>query len=251
MTTAGPPLSNDAAPEQSGDALSDAHSAAARLSAAEAARLAADVRTHEEHVARLQAEANARAADDARLVAEARVRELEGQLSALLDAQDAAEEAASGDPQPVDSHSLSLFDDGQAVEPAGNGSDPALSKILIGCAVVSGLATLVVFFSGGVGLGLVMLAITVTVLWLANAQRVQPIEISVTRGIVYIAQGDSKHRFDLNNERTQVEMSGEPGDRDWEVRFLRRGLDPFVVRDAMVEDPRSFVGRLREWRPGL
>ncbi len=131
----------------------------------------------------------------------------------------------------------------QGVEPAGNGRDPALPKILIGCAIVSGLATLVAFFSGGVGLGLVMLAVTVTVLWLASAQRMQPIEISVTRGVVYIVQGDSKHRFDLSNERTQVEMSGEPGDREWEVRFLRRGLDPFVVRDGMIDDPRALVGQ--------
>jgi hypothetical protein len=47
-----------------------------------------------------------------------------------------------------------------------------------------------------------------------------------------------------------VEMSGDPGDRDWQVRFLRRGRDPFVVRDGMV-DAHAFVRRLREWRPDL
>jgi hypothetical protein len=45
-------------------------------------------------------------------------------------------------------------------------------------------------------------------------------------------------------------MSGQPGDRDWEVRFVRRGLDPFVISDGMV-DSRAFVGQLREWRPEL
>jgi hypothetical protein len=243
MTTAGPPPTDDRA-------------AAARLAAAEAARVAAEVRIHEEHVARLQAEANARAADDARLVAEAKVRELEAQLTALLDAADAEEEAAVAYVEPpVDEHSLSLFDGpepvGEPAAAAAGGTDPALPKILIGCAVVSGLATLVAFVSGSVGLGLVMLAITVALLWFASTTRVAPIEISVNRGVVYIDQGESKHRFDLRNERTQVEMSGQPGDRDWEVRFLRRALDPFVVRAGMIDDAAGFVRNLRQYRPEL
>ncbi len=116
---------------------------------------------------------------------------------------------------------------------------------------MSGLAALVAFFSGSVGLGLLMLAITVALLWFLSTTRVPPIEISVNRGIVYIDQGDSKHRFDLRNERTQVEMSGKPGDRDWEVRFLRRALDPFVIRAGMLDDAEGFVRNLRQWRPEL
>jgi hypothetical protein len=257
MTTAGPPPSDDVAGEAIGDTLSDARAAAARIAAADAARVAADVRTHEEHVARLQAEANARAADDARLAAEARVRELEGQLSALLDAQDAAEAAAAAsyDEPPVDPNSLSLFDNPQPIdEPtrAGDGSDPTvLPKVLIGVAVVFGLFTLAAFFSGRPGLGLLMLAVTVGLLWYASTTWVAPIEISVSRGIVYIDQGESKHRFDLRNERTQVEMSGRPGDRDWEVRFLRRALDPFVVTASMIDDAEGFVSSLRQYRPDL
>ena len=131
------------------------------------------------------------------------------------------------------------------------GSEPALPKVLIGGAVVAGLATLLAFFSGNVGLGLLMLAITVGLLWALSATRVPPIEISVNRGIVYIDQGESKHRFDLRNERMQVEMSGEPGDRDWEVRFLRRALDPFVVRAGTIDDEEGFVRSLRQWRPDL
>jgi hypothetical protein len=255
MTTAGPPPSDDVAGEATGDTLSDARAAAARIAAADAARLAADVRTHEEHVARLQAEANARAADDARLAAEARVLELEGHLSALLDAQDAAEAEAAYDEQPADPSSLSLFDNPQPIdEPtrAADGSDPTvLPKVLIGAAVVFGLFTLLAFFSGRMGLGLLMLAVTVGLLWYASTTWVTPIEISVSRGVVYIEQGESKHRFDLRNDRTQVEMSGRPGDRDWEVRFLRRALDPFVVTAGMIDDAEGFVRSLRQYRPDL
>lgn len=251
MTTAAPPPS-DAADESAGDAGGDARAAAARLAAADAARLAAEVRAHQEHLARLQAEAGARAADDARLVAEARVRELEAQLTALLDAQD-AQEADEAEEEERDDHSFSLFDGPQSSDSKvkGDGSDPGvLPMALIGVGIVSALVSLLAFFNGRVGFGLVMLGVTVLMLWIASATWVTPIEISVSRGIVYIEQGESKHRFDLRNERTQVEMVGHPGDSNWEVRFLRRGLDPFVVRDSMV-DARSFVSQLREWRPDI
>jgi hypothetical protein len=255
MTTAAPPPP-DASGDPTGDPASDVRAAAARLASADAARLAAEVRAHEEQVARLQAETNARAADDARLVAEARVRELEAQLTALLDAQDADEEAAAAaeDEAPVDEHSLSLFDGPATADETGrtaDGSDATvLPMALIGVAVVAGLATLLAFFNGRAGFGILMLGVTLALLWFASATWVTPIEVSVNRGIVYIDQGEAKHRFDLRNERTQVEMSGQPGDSNWEIRFMRRGLDPFVIRDGMV-DARSFVSRLREWRPDL
>ena len=230
---------------------SDSTGEAARLAAAEAARVAAEVRAHEEHLTRLQAESSARAADDARLAAEARVRELE---EALAEAQAEAVAAADDDDPPYDPNSLSLFDDPQPVAApnlAGDGSDPGvLPMALIGTSIVAGMAALLAFFNDRPGFGIVMLGVTVLLLWFASATWVTPVEISVNRGIVYIDHGSTKHRFDLRNDRTQVEMNGRPGDNDWEVRFIRRGLDPFVVRDGMVE-PRTFVGRLREWRPDL
>jgi len=245
MTTEAPPPS-DAAGESAGDIEGDARAAAARLAAADAARLAAEVKAHEERLARLQAEAAARAADDARLAAEARVRELEDALAEVA-VTDEAE-------PPFDRNSLSLFDDPQPVDApslAADGSDPAvLPMALIGIAIVAGLAGLLAFFNDRTGFGVVMFGVTALLLWFASATWVTPVEVNVNRGIVYIDHGSTKHRFDLRNDRTQVEMSGEPGDRDWEVRFVRRGLDPFVIRDGMV-DARSFVGRLREWRPDL
>ena len=251
MTTAGTP------PDAAGEPVSDARAAAAQLAAAEAARLAAEVRAHEEHLIRLRAEAGARAADDARLVAESRVRELEAQLQAQTEAWaavDAEDAAASAQAPTVDPSSLSLFDDPKPIhEPgrAADGSDPRLLPMaLLGGGGLVGLGMLVAFFSGNVGLGILLLGITGLLLWLASATWVTPIEISVSRGIVYIDQGETKHRFDLRNERTQVEMSGRPGDSNWEVRFVRRGLDPFVVRPDMV-DPHTFVTSLHEWRPDL
>ena len=123
--------------------------------------------------------------------------------------------------------------------------------VLIGAAILVGLATLLAFFSGRAGLGILLLGVTLGLVWFASATSVTPIVISVNRGIVYIDQGDTKHRFDLRNERTQVEMVGHPGSPNWEVRFLRRGLDPFVVRDGMVDDAPGFVTSLREYRPDL
>lgn len=235
------------APRPSSDSTGEAE----RLAAAEAALAAAEARAREEHLTRLQAESSARAADDARLAAEARVRELEEELAdARAEALAAADEAEP----PFDPTSLSLFDDPQPVTApslAGDGSDPGvLPMALIGTSIVAGMAALLAFFNGQTGFGIVMLGVTVMLLWFASATWVTPVEISVNRGIVYIDHGSTKHRFDLRSERTQVEMSGRPGDSDWEVRFIRRGLDPFVVRDGMV-DPRTFVGRLREWRPDL
>ncbi|MDQ4052225.1 MAG: hypothetical protein M3237_05925 [Actinomycetota bacterium] len=253
MTTAvPPPPPDDAADEPADDDRGDTQVAAARAVAADAARLAAEVRAHEEHLARLRAEARAHAADGARLAAEARVRELEARLAAVAE-ELAAEEEDDGS-RPVDPNTLSLFDDPQPVAApslAPDGSDPGvLPMALIGTAVVAGMAAILAFVNGRAGFGIFMLGITVLLLWFASATWVTPIEVSVDRGIVYVDEGSSKHRFDLRNERTKVEISGQPGESDWEVRFVRRGLDPFVIRDGMV-DARAFVGQLREWRPEL
>ena len=257
MTTAVPPpppddAASDVGGDVAGDDPGDTQTAAARAAAADAARVAAEVRAHKEHLARLQAETDARAADDARLVAETRVRELEAQLAAVAE-ELAAEEEYAGT-QPVDPTTLSLFDDPQPVAApslAADGSDPGvLPMALIGTSVVAGMAAILAFVNDRAGFGILMLGVTVLLLWFASATWVTPVEVSVTRGIVYVEEGSSKHRFDLRNERTQVEMSGQPGDRDWEVRFVRRGLDPFVIRDGMV-DARAFVTQLREWRPEL
>jgi hypothetical protein len=193
---------------------------------AEAARLAAE-RWHVEHEARLRAER--------------RVAELEARLAEMAEPGEHRESISLfDDPQPVDERSL-----------AAEGSDAAvLPMALTGTAIVAGLATLLAFLNDRLGFAVMMLAVTIVLGWFARATWVVPVVVSVNRGVVYIDHGETKHRFDLRNERTQVETSGHPGDRDWEVRFLRRGLDPFVVRAGMV-DPTTFLQQLREYRPDL
>ncbi len=62
--------------------------------------------------------------------------------------------------------------------------------------------------------------------------------------------GDSHHTFYLTSPSTQIEMVGAPGDRDWQLRVLRRGMAPVTV-DARTVDPVAFTDVLCQWRPEL
>ena len=150
--------------------------------------------------------------------------------------------------------SLSLFDQPQAGGRrtlAADGSDPGvLPMALLGLSVVAGLACGLALLNGRVVFGMVMLGVTAVLGWAAQASWVSPVEVSVNRGIVYVEQGPEKHRFDLRTEGTRVEVHGQVGDLDWQVRFARRGLDPVVVHSGHV-DPTTFLGQLREYRPEL
>ncbi|WGX97675.1 hypothetical protein [Nocardioides sp. L-11A] len=151
--------------------------------------------------------------------------------------------------------SLSLFEG----EPAagdrltGDGSDPrVLSMVLGATAIVAAMVALLTLVNGKLGtpFGVVMVLIAVGLGWAAARTRVVPVEVSVVRGVVYVEQGESTHRFDIRKPATRVEMVGRPGDPGWAVRFPRRGLDPFVIDGSMV-DAEAFVRQLREHRPDL
>ncbi|WP_435770175.1 hypothetical protein [Nocardioides sp. SYSU DS0651] len=163
--------------------------------------------------------------------------------------------AQISDLESADPAGLSLFDD-SAAEPdrlTGDGSDPRiLSLVLAATAVVAGMVAFLALLNGKLfsPFGVVIVLLTIVLAWAAARTRVVPVEVSVIRGIVYVEQGDSTHRFDLRKPETRVEMLGRPGDRGWAVHFLRRGLDPFVV-DASMVDPHEFVRQLREHRPAL
>lgn len=136
---------------------------------------------------------------------------------------------------------------------AGDGSDPRILSLVLGAtAVVAAMVTLLAFVNGNLStpFGFAMVAITVGLAYAAARTRVQPVRVSVTRGVVYAEKGETTYRFDLRNERTLVEMTGNPGDAYWQVAFHRKGMDPFVVDTDMV-DPHDFVRRLREYRPDL
>ncbi|TNM44112.1 hypothetical protein FHP29_05205 [Nocardioides albidus] len=170
-------------------------------------------------------------------------------LSAELERSRAQVEALeSGD-------SLSLFDGGP--QPGdrltGDGSDPrVLSMVLGATAVVAAMVALLTLLNGKLGtpFGIAIVLIAAGLGWAAARTRVVPVEVSVVRGVVYVEQGESTHRFDLRKPGTAVEMVASPGDPQWAVRFPRKGMDPFVI-DASMVDPEAFVGQLREHRPHL
>ncbi|WP_436697950.1 PspA/IM30 family protein [Nocardioides sp. BYT-33-1] len=154
-----------------------------------------------------------------------------------------------------DGDSLSLFEG----EPTagdrltGDGSDPrVLSMVLGATAIVAGMVALLTLINGKLGtpFGVAMVVIAIGLGWAAARTRVVPVEVSVVRGIVYIEQGESTHRFDVRKPSTRVEMVGSPGDPGWVVRFPRKGMDPFVIDGSMV-DAEEFVRQLREHRPDL
>ncbi|MCR1786166.1 hypothetical protein KVF89_26785 [Nocardioides carbamazepini] len=151
--------------------------------------------------------------------------------------------------------SLSLFE-GEPLTGdrlTGDGSDPrVLSMVLGATAIVAGMVALLTLINGKLGtpFGIAMVLIAIGLAWAAARTRVVPVEVSVVRGIVYVEQGESTHRFDVRKPGTRVEMVGRPGDAGWAVRFPRKGMDPFVVDGSMV-DAEEFVRQLREHRPEL
>ncbi len=156
----------------------------------------------------------------------------------------------------VDPDTLSLFDDLPADDSRGvapDGSDPNVVPLALGgTAVVTGMVAVLAAIDRGLvsPVALLMLALTVLLAYLAYNSRVERFEVSVGRGMVYIDSSSTNYRFDLRSSTTKVEMTGEPGEPGWQVRFLRRHLDPFTV-DASMVDPHDFVRQLREWRPEL
>lgn len=156
---------------------------------------------------------------------------------------------------------LSFFGDSEpnhaAPEPTlglgRDGTDPRVtSLVLAATAVVSGMVTLLAFFNGNLmrPFGLGMLALTIGLAWAAARTRVEPVQVSISNGVVYGASGGTTYRFDLKSDGTQIDMTGEPGDAYWQVRFMRRHMEPFVVDADMVE-PHGFVTQLRHYRPSL
>lgn len=153
-----------------------------------------------------------------------------------------------------ESTSISLFDGVTgAGELTGDGSDPRVLSFVLGAtSVVAGMVTLLALINGNLFsiFGAVMVLVTLGLGWAAARTRVVPVEVSVLRGIVYVEQGETTHRFDIRKPETKVEVTGQPGDAAWSVRFLRRGLEPFVV-DASMVDPDTFLHQMREFRPEL
>ncbi|MCL2541543.1 MAG: hypothetical protein FWE71_03675 [Nocardioidaceae bacterium] len=150
---------------------------------------------------------------------------------------------------------LSLFEGGEdnGIKLTGDGSDPRILSIVLGAtAVVAGMIALLALFNHTLlsPFGIIMVLLTIGLAWAALRTRVQPTEVSVVRGLVYVKKGETTHRFDVRNASTQVEQVGTPGDPGWEMRFARKGMDPFVINASMV-DAVDFVGQLKQWRADI
>lgn len=136
---------------------------------------------------------------------------------------------------------------------ARDGSDPRLlSMALAATSVVAAMVAFLAFLNDNLftTFGLAMLLVTVVLAVAAARTRVQPVHVTMTRGVVYIDKGDTSYRFDIRNAGTAVQMVGEPGDPGWQVRFRRKGMEDFVL-DRDLVDPHDFTRRLREHRPDL
>ena len=200
-------------------------------------------------LARRTADAERRAADAERRAAEAERRAQEAEEEADRLAAEVADLRAANEP-------FSIFGDADPDDAAGphhDGTDPQVVPLALGAtAVVGAMVALLALLNGNLftPFGLVILALTCALAYAATRARPQPVEVNVTRGIVYAEHKGTTYRFDLHSDATHVEMVGQPGDAYWQVKFLRRNMDPFVVDTDMV-DPASFVAQLREYRPSL
>jgi hypothetical protein len=92
--------------------------------------------------------------------------------------------------------------------------------------------------------------VTAALLLLALRRTSRASSVSVDNGTMKLMFGDSHHTFYLTSPSTQLVMVGQPGDRDWKLQVLRRGMPPVVV-DARTVDPVAFTEVVRQWRPDL
>lgn len=204
-----------------------------------------------EEIAALRAERDTLARRAA--AAEQRASRLEAELAETRDRLRHQEEHADRVGS-VARDGLSLFEGGEGTGSpiTGDGSDPrALPLILGATAAVAAMVTLLALVNGNLltwfGIGMALL--TAGLAYAAVATRVQPVEVTLRNGIVYITQGDTKYRFDLSHDGTRVEHRGRPGDQDWAITFARAHTGPFTV-DASMVDAHSFAARVAEYRPG-
>jgi len=92
-----------------------------------------------------------------------------------------------------------------------------------------------------------VLLVLVLLLWAIRAA--SPVaHLSVRSGRLEVERGGERSVFELAQGVTPIEVRGRPGDRKWQVLFLRQGMEPFVIDSSMV-DPHEFMEVLRRYRP--
>jgi hypothetical protein len=237
----------------------------------------------EEYAVRLrQAEADlAQAEQRARTLATeaaARATEFSERVRALVAERERAEERARALAEEVDAlerrlgeaHVLPVFSpvetepaatEPEQLEPAPARTAPASYAAKRGSGLVgllAGLAALACAAAVGwlayqgtmldrVGLSIALTVGALLALSVALRRRAQSSEVLLDRGTLRLRFGDNHHTFYLNSPSTRLEMTGRPGDRDWKVQVVRRGMAPVTI-DAKDVDPVAFTEALHQWR---
>jgi hypothetical protein len=215
----------------------------------DAADTAADAATTAE-IVRLRAERAElrRRLAEAEQIAEDLAEEL-GQARARLAAQDGVRPRTDGDARlPLLDH---VDESPDGVLRSIDGSDRLVLPIALAATalVVFLVAVLSLANNGFLSLfSIGSLLVSGLLARLAWAMRIVPVEVWVDRGVVLIRRGDNSLSFDLTSDALRLDVHGEPGDRDWRVRFHRRGLEPCDI-DASMVDPDAFMEHLRRYRP--
>jgi hypothetical protein len=127
---------------------------------------------------------------------------------------------------------------------------PAAGVVALGCAAAVGWMAYQATVLDHPIPSLVLTVIALLGLTIALRQRSKSSEVHLDNGTLRLRHGDRHHTFYLTSRSTQLEMTGRPGDRDWKVQVLRRGMEPVTINQKDV-DPVAFTEALRQWRPNL
>ena len=127
---------------------------------------------------------------------------------------------------------------------------PSAGVVALGCAAAVGWMAYQATVLDHLGLSLVLTPVALLGLAIALRQRSKSSEVHLEKGTLRLRHGDQHHTFYLTSTSTRLEMSGNPGDKDWKVQVLRRGLAPVTI-DRKDVDPVAFTGTLRHWRPDV
>jgi hypothetical protein len=127
---------------------------------------------------------------------------------------------------------------------------PSAGVVALGCAAAVGWMAYQATVLAHLIPSLVLTVIALLGLTIALRQRSKSSEVHLDNGTMRLRHGDRHHTFYLTSRSTQLEMTGRPGDRDWKVQVLRRGMEPVTINHKDV-DPVAFTEALRQWRPNL
>ncbi len=122
---------------------------------------------------------------------------------------------------------------------------PGAGVVALGCAAAVGWMAYQATVLDHLILSLVLTLIALLGLAIALRQRSKSSEVHLDKGALRLRHGDRHHTFYLTSTSTQLEMTGQPGDRNWNVQVLRRGMEPVAI-DHKDVDPVAFTEALRQ-----